>query len=63
MTTSEIRQLSDKELNQELNQALQKLLVIKMNVEENASKENHKIRSLKRHVARIKTVQNENKKN
>lgn len=62
ITIAEIRQLSDKELEGELARSLKELMVIKMNVEENASKESHKIRLLKRHVARIKTIKKENQK-
>lgn len=56
LTIQEIRQLSEKELANEIETASRELLKIKMDLENGYAKGNHKARLYKAHIARCKTI-------
>ena len=59
LTLQEIRQLSEKALTEEITSAENDLLKIQFDIRNGSSKESHKIRQLKKYVARLKTLQKE----
>lgn len=59
MTIPEIRQLHDKELLEELTKSYRELMKAKMDLINGSSKEMHGIKKLKKHIARLKTIQHE----
>lgn len=59
LTIQEIRQLSDKELSNEIDTASRELLKIKMDLENGYAKGNHQAKQLKTHIARCKTIMRE----
>jgi len=60
LTKQEIRQLTDKDLQQELNTASRELLKIKMDLESGYAKGSHKAKALKKYIAILLTVRKEN---
>lgn len=63
LTLQEIRQLTDKDLIEELEKASRDLLKYKMDLEGGYAKEIHNVRNLKKYIAHLKTVQKENELN
>jgi ribosomal protein L29 len=63
LTLQEIRQLTDRDLYEELEKASRDLLKFKMDLEGGYAKEIHKVRNLKRYIANLKTIQKENELN
>jgi large subunit ribosomal protein L29 len=61
LTLQEIRQLSDKNLREEITSAQNDLLKIQFEVRNGSSKESHKVRQLKKQIARLKTIEKERK--
>lgn len=59
MTIQEIRQLHEKELLEELTKSYRGLMRAKMDLINGSSKEIHNVKNLKRHIARLKTIQRE----
>ncbi|MBU0667579.1 50S ribosomal protein L29 [Patescibacteria group bacterium] len=59
LTIQEIRQLPDKDLQEELQRASREYLKIRMDVESGFAKESHKAKALKKQIARIRTIQKE----
>jgi len=60
LTIQEIRQLTDKDLQQEMLLASKELLKIRMDLEGGYAKGSHKAKQLKKQIARMKSVQREN---
>ena len=60
LTLQEIRQLTDKDLMEELDKASRDLLRIKMDLEGGYAKEIHTARNLKKYIAKLKTINKEN---
>jgi ribosomal protein L29 len=60
LTKQELRQLQEKELHEELNRTSRELMKAKMEHASKTLKETHLLRSLKRYIACINTVQREN---
>lgn len=59
MTTAEIRQLDREQLGKEISKEKQELLKLKLVTGSAQSKETHKVRILRRQIARMQTVKNE----
>lgn len=57
LTTKELRQLPNKDLQAELEKLSRDLMKIKMNIE--GTSDRHKSESLRKQIARVKTVQRE----
>lgn len=62
LSTQELRQLQIKELHDELARSTRELVQVRMDVVSGTSKESHKLPELKKHIARIKTIMNEQPK-
>ena len=60
LTLQELRQLTDKDLMDELTRASRDLLRLKMDLEGGYTKEIHNAKALKKYIARIKTIDKEN---
>lgn len=59
LTIQELRQLPAKDLNDELERVSREYLKMKMDVEEGFAKSTHKAKTLRRQIARIRTVETE----
>lgn len=57
LTTKELRQLPTKDLQAELEKLSRDLMKIKMNIE--GTSDRHKAESLRKQIARVKTIQRE----
>jgi large subunit ribosomal protein L29 len=62
LTKQEIRQLQEKEIKEELDKLSRELAKAKIEHASRTLKETHKLRALKKQIARIKTIQHESKK-
>lgn len=62
LSTQEIRQLQAKELHDELARSTRELVQVRMDIETGTSKESHRLTEVKKHIARIKTIMNEQPK-
>ncbi len=62
LTKQELRQLKDKELNEELTKSSAELLRTRMEIQNGYSKDSHKLTNLKKYVALLNTVITEQKK-
>lgn len=62
LTNQELRQLPNKELQEELARSARELMKAKIDHKSGTLKETHKLKELKRAIARMKTVMNENAK-
>ncbi len=60
LTKQEIRQLHDRELGEELTKASRELMRTKMDLLSGSTKESHKLKDLKKYVARLQTIMREN---
>ena len=61
LTTQELRQLQEKELNEELKKASLELVKTRIEIKNGYSKESHKLSQLKAYIARMKTLATEAK--
>lgn len=59
MTTAEIRQMDASQLAKEITKEKQELLKLKLQTGAAQSKETHKIKALRRQIARMETVKTE----
>lgn len=59
LTIQELRQLPAKDLKEELERVSREYLKMKMDVEEGFAKSTHKAKTLRRQIARIRTIENE----
>ena len=59
MTTAEIRQMDVAQLSKEITKEKQELLKMKLQTGSAQSKETHKLKDLRRHIARMQTIKNE----
>ncbi len=59
LSTTELRNLSDKELQKELDKARHNLAAMKISIRTDKEKAVHKAKNLKAYIARILTIQNE----
>ncbi len=62
LKVEELRKVTPEELSKELTKAQHELAKIKMQVTDNNASQNHKIRDLKKYIARINTINTENLK-
>ena len=62
LTKQELRQLQPKELTEELTRTSRELIKARMEHSSQTLKETHRLPALKKHIARIQSVQNESKK-
>lgn len=62
LTLSEIRNLSDTEIQAELNKAGRDLIKLKLSVRMGQEKATHKVTEAKRYIAKLNTVINQFKK-
>ncbi|MCC7196653.1 50S ribosomal protein L29 [Candidatus Peregrinibacteria bacterium] len=62
LSTQEIRQLQTKELHDELARSTRELIQVRMDIVTGTSKESHRLTELKKHIARIKTIMNQQPK-
>lgn len=62
LSTQELRQLQVKEMHDELARSTRELVQVRMDIESGTSKESHRLTELKKHIARIKTIMNEQPK-
>jgi ribosomal protein L29 len=62
LSTQEIRQLQTKELHDELARSTRELIQVRMDIVTGTSKESHRLAELKKHIARIKTIMNQQPK-
>lgn len=61
LTLQELRQLTDKDLDEEFQKASRDLLKLKMDLESGYTKEIHNVKGLKKYIAKLKTIEKENK--
>jgi len=59
MTIAEIRQMDAGQLAKEITKEKQELLKLKLQTSAAQSKETHKLKELRRHIARMQTVKTE----
>jgi ribosomal protein L29 len=60
LNIQELRQLSDSDLKMEQDKSSKELLKIRMDLESGYAKASHKAKELKKYIARINTIQQEN---
>lgn len=60
LTKSEIRQLSDSDLNTEIDKASKELIKIRMDLEGGYAKSSHRAKQLRKYIALLQTIQREN---
>ncbi len=58
ISIEELKSMNQKELNEELKKAKLELLKVRLAVASRQSKESSKIKSLKKHIARVKMLKN-----
>jgi len=61
LTTQELRQLQEKELNEELVKSSRELIKARMDHKSGTLKETHRLKQLKNYIAKMKTLVVENK--
>lgn len=61
LTKQELRQLGEKQVHEEVAKLSQELMQVKMNILSGSSKETHRLKLLKRQIARLKTMSTEAK--
>lgn len=59
LTLAEIRQLSEKDLVEEIEKSSRKLLKLKIDIAGGYSKESHSKKNLRKYISQLQTVQNE----
>jgi|WetSurMetagenome_2_1015567.scaffolds.fasta_scaffold53037_5 ribosomal protein L29 len=60
LTIQELRQLQEKDLNEELTRTSRELMKAKMDHSSKTLKETHQLKTLKRYIARVTTITKEN---
>jgi ribosomal protein L29 len=62
LTVEELKKLKDQDFQRELDQSQHELAKVKIQVIDQNKSQNHKIKALKKYIAQIKTIRQENLK-
>lgn len=59
LTKPELRQIKPADRQEELRESLKELIKVNAGIRNKVSKESHQVKRLRRHIARIKTIERE----